>query len=94
MDKKGKVAVLDKVKGHFTVKEYPLPDVTQTFNEKNSAKRIGFLLFVRKRVKATKKICKILLILSNYLSSELVFFDFPTPGPSALCSGGMKPRKE
>ncbi len=28
MDKKGKVAVLDKVQGHFTVKEYPLPDVS------------------------------------------------------------------
>ncbi|GAG85837.1 unnamed protein product, partial [marine sediment metagenome] len=28
MDKKGKVAVLDKVQGRFTVKEYPLPHVS------------------------------------------------------------------
>lgn len=29
MDKKGKVAVLDKVQGHFAVQEYPLPDVSE-----------------------------------------------------------------
>lgn len=28
MDKKGKVAALDKVEGRFTVQEYPLPDVS------------------------------------------------------------------